>query len=152
MSVVPRFHLICMAAALLLSAGAHAASFASSASTAGSASVGSVSDSFGASSNSSSDDDNEAAAGDYRVADVAQAEQRAEYLAVALRSETTERAFTLELPRVVWAAQGLQAGDRVHVAQRPYGFEFARGDNRAAFFLVLHDDWYGEMAARPLAL
>ncbi|MCB1930525.1 MAG: hypothetical protein KDH17_21140 [Rhodocyclaceae bacterium] len=152
MSVVPRFHLICMAAALLLSAGAHAASFASSASTAGSASVGSVSDSFGASSNSSSDDDDQAAAGDYRITDVAQASRRADHVTVALRSDTTRKAFTLDLPQAVWTAQGLQPGDRVHVAQRPYGFEFARGDTRAAFFLVLHDDWFGEMAARPLAL
>ena len=152
MRITPRFHPICIVAACLLPAGAHAASFASSASTAGSASVGSVSDSLGASSNSSSNDDHQAAAGDYRVTDVAQATRRADHVTVALRSDTTRKAFTLDLPQALWTAQGLQLGDRVHVAQRPYGFEFARGDDHAAFYLVLHDDWFGEMAARPLAL
>ena len=30
-----------------------------------------------------------------------------------------------------------------------YGFEFARSDTREAFYLVLKDEWYNDLAARP---
>ncbi len=149
MKVAPRPSLICLAIALALPLSAQAASFASSASSAGSASVGSISDSFQGSSNSSSEDDG-VAAGEYRVTDVAQAARGADHVAVTMQAEQGTRHFTLTLPRAVWEGQGLAAGDRVHVATRPYGFEFARATDRDAFYLVLNDDWYGELAARPL--
>jgi hypothetical protein len=40
----------------------------------------------------------------------------------------------------------------VHAQRRVYGFEFARGDTREAFYLVLADEWYDELAARPVQL
>ena len=140
----------CLLAALALPATVNASSFASSASDAGSASVGSISDSFEGSSNSSADDEAEFANGDYRVTEVAQAPQRADHVRLTLHSDEFERAFTLDLPAAVWTAQDLGPGDLVHAEPRPYGFEFARSDTREAFYLVLNEDWYGELAARPL--
>ena len=149
MSLAPRLSLICLAVALAAPVASQAASFASSASSAGSASVGSISDSFQGSSNSSSEDD-DVAAGEYRVTEVAEAARGADHVAVTMQAEDGPRRFTLTLPRAVWAEQGLAAGDLVQVAARPYGFEFARAVDRNAFYLVLNDDWYGELAARPL--
>lgn len=149
MSAIPSLRLICLLAVLAAPVAVRAASFASSASSAGSASVGSVSDSLQGSSNSSTSDD-DVAQGDYRVTEVAQAPQRADFVRVRLHSDPLQQAFDLDLPQAVWAAQGLKPGDLVHAEPRPYGFEFARGDTREPFYLVLNDDWYGELAARPL--
>ncbi|MCB1906889.1 MAG: hypothetical protein KDH15_05920 [Rhodocyclaceae bacterium] len=149
MHAVPSLRLLFLCAALVVPAAARAASFASSASSASSASIGSVSDSFGASSDSSGSDD-EVAKGDYRVTEVAQASERVDYVTVTLHSDERQRGFKLDLPLGIWTDQGLKHGDLVHVEPRPYGFEFARGDTRDAFYLVLNDDWYGELAARPL--
>jgi len=149
MRVAPRLNLIAILVALSMPLAAQAASFASSASSAGSASVGSISDSFQGSSNSSSKDD-DVAAGEYRVIEVAQAARGGDHVAVTLQALEGDRHFTLTLPRTVWAEQGLAAGDRVQVAARPYGFEFARAADHNAFYLVLADDWYGELQARPL--
>jgi hypothetical protein len=52
----------------------------------------------------------------------------------------------------VFAQQNLGRGDLVDVQRRDYGFQFARNDNRQAFFLVLADDWHDELAARPVTL
>jgi len=147
--VFPSLRLICLSAVLVVPVAGRAASFASSASEAGSASVGSASDSLHASSNSSSSDD-KVAKGDYRVTEVAQAPERADLARVTLRSDESRHEFKLDLPVAVWTEQGLTAGDLVHVEPRPYGFGFARGQGRDAFFLVLNDEWYGELAARPL--
>lgn len=144
-----RFGLTLLLALLAAPVAVRAASFASSASSAGSASVGSVSDSLQGSSNSSSSDD-DVAQGDYRVTEVAQAPLRTDFVRVRLHSDELRRGFDLDLPQAVWAAQGLGPGDLVHAEPRAYGYEFAHAGSREAFYLVLNDEWYGELAARPL--
>jgi len=140
-----------LAAALSVSLAAQAESIASSASSAGSASSGSVSDSLRGSSNSSRADEKKAE-GDYRIIDVAQVPDRAGYARITLQGATPEQRLVLDLPQSVMAREGLGQGDLVHARNRVYGLEFARGDNRQAFYLVLADDWHDELAARPVRL
>ena len=137
--------------ALVAAVNAHADSFASSASSAGSASSGSVSDSLHGSSKSSTRDD-KVADGDYRIIDVADVPERAGFVRVALQADGPDQRIALDLPRAVFAKQQLDRGDLVHAQRRVYGYEFSRGDTREAFYLVMADDWYGELAARPLSL
>jgi hypothetical protein len=132
---------------------AHADSLASSASSAGSKSSGSVSDSIGASSNSSTGD-KRVAAGQYRVIDVAQAPAKADTSRLTLRALAAGpvREFYLDVPNRALAARRLQASEVVEVRERAYGYEFAYADTQAPFFLALQDDWYRELASRPVAL
>ncbi len=141
-----------LAAMLLAATGvARAESFASSASSAGSASIGSLSDSVRGSSRSSSGDDKKVAEGDYRVLEVADAADRPGHLQLKLQAVAQpgeEGTLWLTLPRQALAPRGLAAGDVVIARQRPYGVEFARADAaqvREAFFLVLADDWHREL-------
>jgi hypothetical protein len=125
-------------------------SFASSASSAGSASVGSLSDSLRSSSGKSTD---KVAEGDYRIIEVAQATGREGFTRVAMQSDSdAQQRIVLELPQATFAKERLGLGDLVHAQQRTYGTAFARGDTREAFYLVLADDWYGGLAARPVSL
>jgi hypothetical protein len=140
----------CLAAALHLPALAE--SLASSASSAGSASSGSASDSIKGSSNSSGAPA-KVAAGDYRIEAVTAAADRPGMVRVALQAvarDGADSAFVLVLPQVTFEQQGLARGDTVSARARPYGLEFARTDTRAAFFLVLADDWKREIDARPV--
>lgn len=144
--------------AALLAAGfaahAQADSFASSASSAGSASSGSISTSLNGSSNSSTRND-KIANGPYRIDRVetlAQAQGRPEMVRLSMQAEQVDQQLTLDLPVAVFAKQNLGAGDLVDVQKRDYGFQFAHADTRAAFFLVLADDWHDELAARPVTL
>ncbi|MGV7207251.1 hypothetical protein ACLB1G_05295 [Oxalobacteraceae bacterium A2-2] len=143
-------HLLGMAA-LGLSLNAHADSFVSSASSAGSASSGSISDSLNGSSNSSSRRDRVADA-EYRIIQVADAPGRPGYARVTMVAGQPEDRVELDLPAQTLARQALASGDRVRAQNRAYGIEFARADNGAAFFLVLKDEWYGELGARPVAI
>lgn len=130
-----------------------AASSASSASSdAVSTSVGSSSTSIKQSSNSSSKDD-KVAAGEYRIVEVAAADAgqlqlQLQHVAIA----GAEGALTLTLPRSAFEQGGLAAGQLVAARHRPYGIEFARADNREAFFLVLDDAWYRELGTHPVTL
>jgi hypothetical protein len=133
-------------------------SVASSASSAGSASVGSLSDSIGGSSRSSSPD-NKAAEGDYRVIQVAELADRPGMLRLQLQAMTPREgdgAIWLTLPQQALASKALVPGDIVSARHRPYGIEFARGaqaaPGREPFFLVLADDWIGELAPRAVRL
>jgi hypothetical protein len=145
--------------ALCLALPGHAESFASSASSAGSASSGSVSDSIKGSSNSSTSD-NKVAEGPYRVMQVAEVATGADtpgrrpMLQFTLRATDTGpiREFILELPRQALADRPLNTGDLVQARQRPYGFEFARGETQQAFFLVLTDDWQRELDSHAVTL
>ncbi|WCM89882.1 hypothetical protein [Acidovorax sp. NCPPB 3576] len=130
----------------------HAELFTSMASSAGSA-ASSASDSIGHSSGGGGRD-RHLAEGEYRVIEVVQVPGRPDATGLKLRATEAgaPHEFVLNLPRQAQGAQPLAAGDLVQARQRPYGFEFARGDTREAFFLVLTDDWYGEMDSRPLAL
>jgi hypothetical protein len=135
-------------------AQAHADSFASSASSAGSASSGSISTSLNGSSNSSNKND-KIANGAYRIDRVdhlAQAAGQPDMVRLSMQAEQVDQQLTLDLPSAVFAKQNLGRGDLVDVQKRDYGFQFARVDTRAAFFLVLADDWHDELAARPVSL
>jgi len=143
--------LACVAAALSATLFAHADSFTSSASSAGSASSGSVSGSLRGSSNSSTGGD-KAAAADYRIIEVAKAPDRAGIARITMQADDPQQRIVLELPRAIVDKQGLSPGNIVRTRKHVYGFEFARGDTREAFYLVLADDWYGELAARPVRL
>jgi hypothetical protein len=143
-------------AAALASAGpSMAEGSASSASSAGSsASLGSVSTSLGASSNSSQNKAT-AANGDYRIVDIAAAPDRPGSVRLTLQGAADAGAdseFYLYLPQTVADQARLVEGGTVSARQRPYGIEFATGQERQAFFLVLADDWYRELQARAVQL
>mgnify|MGYP006992421022 CR=1 FL=1 len=131
-----------------------ASSTASSASESVSTSVGSVSTSFRKSSDSSSKDD-KVAQGDYRVEEVAAVDERPGLVRLklqALAQAGEDGVLYLYLPPAAAAQGGVAPGAVVTANPRPYGVEFARADNRAAFFLVLADEWYRELASNPVTL
>ena len=139
---------------LCASFACRADSLASSASSAGSASVGSASDSIHGSSKSSSGKD-KVAEGEYQVIEVAALPDRPGMLRLRLQARTAAgndepAAFLLDLPQTALGPRGLAAGDVVSVRDRPYGLEFARTAPREAFFLVLNDDWRGELDAHAV--
>jgi len=146
------------AAALLLGVAATSAQAGSSASSASSESVsvslGSLSGSIKNSSESSSKSGG-TAAGDYRIVDVAMVAEQPALVRLQLQAVAgsgAEGEFTLTLPQEVFARAGLAAGNIVAAADRPYGIEFAQGQPRQPFFLVLADDWYRELQTRAVTL
>jgi len=134
----------------ILALPGRAESFASSASSAGSASVGSLSDSLRSSSGKSTDKVDE---GDYRIIDVAAAggpdTLRVKMQHVAHPGDDTAVIY-LDVPRSVLADRAAAPGEVVGVRQRPYGYEFAWADTRVPFFLVLAADWQRELEPRPV--
>ena len=140
-----------IAAVLGVAMTAHADSFTSSASSAGSASIGRISDSFGASSNSSSGD-NKRADGRYRLTDIGDAPGRAGVARLTMQGDDPQQRIVLDLPKAVVQKQGFVTGDFVHAKNRDYGIEFARDDTRTAFYLVLADEWFNELAARKVTI
>lgn len=145
------FRFACLGVVLATSLSANAELFTSLASSAGSASSGSVSASMHSSSKSSPDG-NKVADGDYRITEVAEATGRTGFTRIAMQSDDAQQSIVLELPQATFAKERLGPGDLVHAQQRAYGTAFARADTREAFYLVLADDWYGELAARPVSL
>ncbi len=145
------FRLACFAGALGLGLNAHADSFASSASSAGSASSGSVSTSLHGSSDSSTGG-HKTADGAYHIIDIVQSPERANTTRVTMQGEQPQQRIVLDLPQHTFDQQRLGKGDLVYAQNRVYGIEFARNDTRAAFFLVLADAWYDELAARPVGI
>lgn len=143
------------AATALASLPALAASSTSSAASDGaSASVGSSSTSIEKSSASSSGD-KKVADGDYRIIDVAAAPGRPGMARVKLQAvaDTTPAGeFFLVLPQEALEQSRLAQGGTVTARQKPYGTEFAHGQTRQAFFLVLADDWLKELQTTPLVL
>jgi hypothetical protein len=129
-----------------------AESFASSASSAGSASVGSLSDSIRDSSGSST---HKVAEGDYRIIDVA-ATERPDTLRLKMQhvAQAGDDAAVIycDVPRPALGDRAPALGDIVGVRQRPYGYEFAWADTGIAFFLVLAADWQRELEPRPVQL
>lgn len=140
-------------AAGLLGLPAWAASSASSASSdAASTSVGSVSTSFEKSSDSSSKG-TKVADGEYRIIELAAAEQRPGTVRLKLQAvaaQGDDDAFVLYLPQPALDAGRLSLGEVVSARQRDYGLEFAKADK--AFFLVLQDAWYRELQTQPVRL
>jgi hypothetical protein len=137
---------------------AHADSFVSSASSAGSASSGSISDSLNDSSNSSSGDKRKVADGNYRILEIGITPDRADRTRLTLQREgEAGQRVVLDLPQATFAQQNLAAGDTMYAQNRVYGIEFGRIEfdrieNRQPFYLVLADEWYGELASRPVTL
>lgn len=138
--------------ALSLAVGAQAESFASSASSAGSASSGSVSDSLAGSSNSSQDNKRKVADGEYRIIQIAATPERAGRTRVTMLADDPQQRVVLDLPQSTFDQQALAAGDVMYARNRVYGIEFGRGDTRQPFYLVLADEWYGELASRPVGI
>jgi len=143
----------------LSSAGpAMADSLASAASSASiTVSVGTISGSFGRSSESSSKTA-PTANGDYRIIELAAAPERPGTVRLTLHAVVeagTDNEFFLYLPQVVAEQARLALGGIVTARPRPYGTEFAqlaKGQTKQAFFLVLADDWYRELPAKAVQL
>jgi hypothetical protein len=151
MAISLSFRLIVAAGALGLALQANADSFVSSASSAGSASSGSISDSLNGSSNSSKGD-RKVADGEYRIIQIAQTPDRVGRTRVTMQADDPEQRIVLDLPQQTFQQQGLVNGDRMYAQNRVYGIEFGRGDTHQPFYLVLADEWYGELASRPVKL
>ncbi|MBY0243123.1 MAG: hypothetical protein K2X55_27835 [Burkholderiaceae bacterium] len=149
MRTLSSLRLLCVAGALAFAVNASADS-TSSASSAGSASSGSVSDSIGASSNSSSGGGNKVADGAYHIIDIAQAPERKGMTRVTLQAD--QGSFVLTLPQQTFDQSHLAKGDAVLAKNLEFGVEFARADNREAFFLAIADEVYGELASRKVTL
>lgn len=137
---------------LAITLPAWAASSASSASSDGSsASVGSSSTSIEKSSNSSSKGD-KVAEGDYKVIQVADAAQAGKLRLTLRATNDSGEEFNLVLPQEAAAQGKLAVGAVVTAKAHAYGLQFAAADTREAFFLVLRDDWYRELATKPVTL
>ena len=145
--------------ALLLAALATPAwagsSTSSAASDSASSTASSGSESLKKSSDSSSKDKTAMNSGDYEIVDVAHVAERPGTVrlrlqAIADRSVGGE--FFLYLPQPSFEQAGLAAGQVVAARQRPYGVEFARGDSRQAFFLVIDDDWARDLPSHVVTL
>lgn len=85
------------------------------------------------------------AQGDYRVTQVAAAETGQQWVTLQ-RTDDPATELRLRLADAVVAAGGLVAGQVVTARDRPYGVELARADTRTAFFLLVDDDWAGDLA------
>jgi len=157
MTISSLLRLAVATAALGLTLQAQAESFASSASSAGSASSGSVSDSLGDSSNSSSGDKRKVADGNYRILEIGITPDRADRTRLTLQREGEgQQRVVLDMPQSTFTQQKLAAGDALYAQNRVYGIEFGRIESghtgRQPFYLVLADEWYGELASRPVTL
>lgn len=147
-----RLRFVFCTAVLPLASLAQAELLTSSASSAGSASSASVSDSLSGSSNSSRDT-SKTADGDYRITDVSEVPGRTGIVRVNMQTDgSQEGRIVLDLPLAVLKNHGLGRGDLVRAKRRVYGLQFARASTREAFFLVLADDWHGELAPRPVVI
>lgn len=138
-------------AALALPARA-ASSAASSASESLAVSVGSISESFHASSNSSDTRPTRPASGDYKVIDVAEAGRPGMLKLTLAPLQAEGDAFELILPEQAAQAGGVAAGQVVQARQHDYGMSFARAETGSPFFLVLEDDWYRELDSHRVTL
>jgi hypothetical protein len=132
-------------------------SLSSAASDSSSASIGASSTSIGRSSEGSRRD--RVAEGDYTLVEVADATDRPGMLRLTLRMAAPEagsaeaaEAFDLYVPRANPAAASLALGQVIRARLRPYGVEFAQGDPRQAFFLVLQDEWVRELRTQAVRL
>jgi hypothetical protein len=155
-----RLQLGLIAAACCLSAPAMAElSLSSASSDSSSASIGASSTSIGKSSEGSRRD--RVAEGDYTVLEVAEAADRPGQLRVKLQMADASamaadpealETFDLFLPQANPAVSRLAQGQRIQARQRPYGVEFALGNPRQPFFLVLQDAWFQELHSQPVRL
>lgn len=138
-----------LVAAATAATPASATSLSFSASESVGLSLGSASDSLRGSSTASSPA-TRSAAGEYRLVARVELPERPGRVQLQLEPMPGQPLgrLTLELP--IAAAAGLGADERISARPRPYGIEFARTATAQAFFLVLDDDWHGELAAQPV--
>lgn len=130
-----------------------ASSAASSAAESLNTSVGSLSNSVSGSSKSSQN--TPVAAGDYQLIQVAAAPDRPGFTQLTLRAAKAQDAANdviLSLPQKAFDNSGLAKGDTVAAREHAYGVEFANAQTRAAFFLVMNDAAYRELASHPVVL
>jgi hypothetical protein len=152
---------LCCLAALPAQAASSASSAVSDSLT---TSVGSVSNSFGRSSDSSKGGDKTAAAGDYKIVAVTAAIpasspdlDRTDTLRLTLQAVTKTDAqaddeFYLYVPRATLVQAQLAAGQLVTATPRPYGTEFSHSSSKQAFFLVLQDEWFRDLRTQAVTL
>jgi hypothetical protein len=143
--------LACASAAPAIAASSTSSAVSDSSTT----SVGSVSGSFRNSSDSSSTTTT-AANGEYRIIDLATVAERQGTVRLRLQAVAdghgADGEFFLYLPQGVAEQTRLARGGIVTARPRPYGTEFAYGQARQAFFLVLADDWYRELHTKAVQL
>jgi hypothetical protein len=150
--------LACAAAALAaLAAPALAESLAVSSAAGGSSASSAssaTSDSLGDSS-ASSKRNAAAAAGPYRVVALAPVPDRPDALSVTLQAlgdEAADPVLRLVIPKRAIERGGVQAGQTIVAAPRPYGVAFARAGAAEPFFLVVADEVHRELRANPVSL
>lgn len=147
------FSALVLAMGLAASPAMATSSAASSAAQSVNQSVGSLSNSVSGSSKSSQN--TPVAAGDYQLIQVAAAPGRPGFMQMTLRAaraQTGADDVALTLPQKAFEVSGLAQGDTVAARERAYGTEFANAQTRAAFFLVMTDAAYRELATHPVAL
>jgi hypothetical protein len=128
-------------------------SAASSAAEGVNSSVGSLSNSVSGSSKSSQN--TPIAAGDYQLIQVAASPGRPGFTQLTLRAVKAQDAANdviLSLPQKAFDNSRLTQGDTVAARQHAYGVEFANAQTRSAFFLVMNDAAYRELASHPVVL
>jgi hypothetical protein len=119
--------------------------------------VGSASNSLNRSSNSSSNG-GRVAGGEYKLLEVAVSNDQPGIVHLKMQAMVGQARTTgtgeliLSLPQAAFEKSGLTAGDVVAAHTRTYGMEFANGKTQVAFFLVLNDDTYRELASNPVVL
>jgi hypothetical protein len=93
------------------------------------------------------------AQGDYRVTQVAQVAPEVQEVTLQAVPGTGARGeIVLHMPDRAVQQGGVAVGLVVAARERPYGYELARADTRAAFFLLLDDPWYRELQSVPVRL
>jgi hypothetical protein len=119
--------------------------------------VGSASNSLNRSSNGSSNG-GRVASGEYKLLEVAVSNDQPGVVHLKMQAVAGQVGATgtgelvLSLPQAAFETSGLVAGDVIAARTRAYGMEFANGKTQAAFFLVLNDDTYRELASNPVVL
>ena len=141
----------------VLAAGPASASSttASSASDSASSTASSTSDSLKKSSDGSSRTTAAMNSGDYDVVEVALAPERPGTVRLRLQAVADRSAqgeYLLELPQATAQRSELYAGQVISARQRPYGIEFAKGEPRQAFFLVVDDEWARDLPSHAVRL
>ena len=146
--------MLCLVLAGWAGSGLADSSVSSTASSATSTSVGSLSTSVEGSSKASSRGE-KVAEGAYRIIQVADAPGRPGTVRLTLQAlgqTGNEATLHLFLPHATAQGHQLSAGQVVHARARDYGYEFAQGLPRQAFFLVLRDEWMRDLQTRPVVL
>lgn len=145
-----------LALAALAGAAQAASTTSSAASDSASSTASSTSDSLKKSSDGSSRTTAAMASGDYDIVAIAPVAERPDAVRLRLQARadrSLDGEYLLELPQATAERHHLAAGQVISARQRPYGIEFAQGEPRQAFFLVIADDWARDLPShvvRPL--